>query len=439
MKDKYDVVIVGTGIAGCFTALQFPQSYSVLMLTKAELEESDSFLAQGGICVKKDDCDTASFVEDTLKAGHYENSIESVRIMVDESTQAINDLIGLGVRFDKKDGEYSLTKEGGHSTNRILHYKDITGEEITSKLLDNVKTKSNIEIMTKTTMVDILAKDNKCYGVIIETSEGDYHQIRANHMVLATGGLGGIYENTTNFAHLTGDSIAIALRRKIKLKDIDYIQIHPTTLYSEKKGKSFLISESVRGEGAVLLNKNGERFVDELLPRDKVSKAIFKQMEEDNAPHVWLSMKDMKDVDIKKRFPNICNKCIEAGYDPEIEPIPVVPAQHYLMGGIEADTNGQTSMDSLYAVGETANIGVHGANRLASNSLLEALVFARRAAAHIISDGQTDISDEEFNVDYKDYMDKDKFINQQQLLILDTIQNEKEKRNEPDYSQTKCG
>lgn len=439
MKNEYDVIIVGTGVSGCFAAMQFPQSYSVLMITKTELEESDSFLAQGGICVKKNENDSQSFIEDTLKAGHYENDIESVKIMVDASPDIIMELIGMGVRFDKSNGEFSLTKEGGHSTNRIMHFKDITGREVTSKILEKVKEKSNVGILEKTTMVDLLTIDNCCYGIVAETADGEYHQIRAKNTVLASGGLGGVYDNTTNYSHLTGDAIAIAIKKNIRLRDIDYVQIHPTTLYTKDEGKRFLISESVRGEGAVLLNKAGERFVDELLPRDKVSEAIFKQMEIDDMPHVWLSMKDMKDINIAERFPNIYERCLEEGYDPAKENIPVVPAQHYLMGGIEADVNGHTSMKHLYAVGETANIGVHGANRLASNSLLESIVFAQRAALDVKEDGKYEPDELSFEIDCEEYRDKEKFYQSRKALILEAIQKEKEKRNEPGYHRTKCG
>jgi len=447
MKEKYDVVIVGTGVAGCFTALQFPDSYSILMMTKANPEQSDSFMAQGGICVKKDANDGKAFVEDTMKAGHYENDKGSVELMVESSPHIIKELIRIGVRFDKTGGKYELTKEGGHSTNRILHYKDITGAEITSKLLERVIEKKNITILTRTTMVDVISSDNTCFGIVLETSEKEYHRIWARYTVMATGGLGGIFVNTTNYSHLTGDAIAIAIRRKIKIKDIDYIQIHPTTLYTDDIGQRFLISESVRGEGAVLLNKDGERFVDELMPRDKVSEAILKQMEKDDMPHVWLSMKDMTDdIDIKKRFPNIYEKCIEEGFDPTKEPIPVVPSQHYLMGGIESDLNGRTSMNNLYAVGETANTGVHGANRLASNSLLESLVFAERAASDIIVDHSVTDSkamdktfknikkeaekkgNQIFGIDYNDYSDQQKYKEQQKALILETIEEQKNTR-----------
>jgi L-aspartate oxidase len=432
MKNKYDVIIVGTGVAGCFAALHFPASYSVLLITKSELEESDSFLAQGGISVKRDDDDTFAFTNDTLKAGHNENDLETVEIMVNTSPRIIDELIQLGVRFDKDENGYSYTREGGHSIKRIMHYKDSTGKEITSTLLKRVSERPNIEIVTKTTMVDILDKDNRCYGIVGRTRTDKLKLVRSRYVILATGGLGGIYEHTTNFAHITGDAISIALRKNIKIKDLDYIQIHPTSLYSEEKGRRFLISESVRGEGAVLLNRDEKRFVDELLPRDKVTKAIHEQMKEDDKPYVWLSMKHIsRDIYIPDRFPTIHRQCWVLGYRPRYRYIPVVPAQHYLMGGIESDKNGHTSMNNLYAVGETANIGIHGANRLASNSLLEGLVFAKRAAQNILDDDAEKKHESHVkfdDVDLDQYKDADTYERQQRELLLKEIERAKKRR-----------
>ncbi len=244
----------------------------------------------------------------------------------------------------------------------------------------------NIEIYEHTEMIDILCKDNVCYGVVTADRQGRITPLWAEHTVFACGGIGGLYQHSTNFAHLTGDGIAVALRHKVKLQDVNFVQIHPTTLYSEKPGRRFLVSESVRGEGAVLYNAKMERFVDELLPRDVVTKAIEKQMEEDGKPYVWLSMEHIAREDILSHFPNICKRCLEEGYDVTKECIPVVPGQHYFMGGIQSDLEGRTSMERLYAVGETSCNGVHGANRLASNSLLESLVFARRAAMDLAAE-----------------------------------------------------
>lgn len=382
MIDSYDIVIVGTGVAGLYAALHFKQDLKILMITKERVEDSDSFLAQGGIATLKDAEDYASYFEDTLKAGHYENNKDAVDIMIRESTQTIETLIKFGVEFDKVEGKLSYTREGAHCINRILHHQDITGKEITSKLLERVKERENIELIPYMSMIDIIEENNKCLGIVVSYKK-EIRPVLSKKVILATGGIGGLFKSSTNFKHLTGDSLAIALKHQIGLQDIHYIQIHPTTLYSKNKGRRFLISEAVRGEGAYLLNRTGKRFVDELLPRDVVSTAIYDQMIKDKCPYVWLSLMHLGEEKLMRRFPNIYNRCKEEGYDLCKEPIPVTPAQHYFMGGIQVDMNSKTTMDNLYAVGETSCNGVHGRNRLASNSLLESLVFSRRAAAHI--------------------------------------------------------
>lgn len=379
MKNRYDVIIVGTGVAGLFCALHLEQHKKVLMITKDAFEASDSFLAQGGICVLKDENDFEAYVEDTLKAGRYENDREAVELMIRRSREMINELIDYDVDFDTKDGELLYTKEAAHSTNRILHHADVTGKEITSKLLEAAKQKENIEMIEYCTMIDLIKDAKKAQGIIVEY-KGERKEIYGDEVVLATGGLGGIFEHSTNFAHITGDGVAIALKNKIDVKHINYIQIHPTTLYTKKKGKRFLISEAVRGEGAYLLDEDKKRFVDELLPRDVVSKAIGEKMQQTHTDHVYLSLKHLDGEYIKERFPNIYAACKEEGYDMSKDDIPVTPAQHYFMGGIEVDLEGRTSLEHLYAIGETSCTGVHGANRLASNSLLEALVFAKTVA-----------------------------------------------------------
>lgn len=385
MEKETDVVIVGTGAAGLFCALQLPESMEITVITKDEAENSDSFLAQGGICVLRSEDDFDSYFEDTMRAGHYRNNMESVELMIRSSRKIIDLLLGYGVEFEQKDGELAYTREGGHSKPRILFHEDITGKEITGKLLAQAKQRGNISIYEHTEMIDLLCQDNVCYGIVAACKEGEVIPIRAKQTVLACGGIGGLYRHSTNFAHLTGDGVAVALRHQVQLLDVNFVQIHPTTLYSEKPGRRFLISESVRGEGAVLYNAKMERFVDELLPRDIVTEAIEKQMEEDGKPYVWLSMEHIAKEDILSHFPNIYQRCLEEGYDVAKECIPVVPGQHYFMGGVRSDLEGRTSMERLYAVGETSCNGVHGANRLASNSLLESLVFARRAALHIAS------------------------------------------------------
>lgn len=426
MKNNYDVVIVGTGAGGCFTALHFPEDKNILMVTKSELEESDSFLAQGGICVLKDKDDFESFLEDTLEAGHYKNSEDAVKLMINSSRNIINELIDFGVDFTNKDGELLYTREGAHSKPRILYHKDVTGKEITEKLLKKVRERKNITILTKIMMVDIISENNICGGVVLKDEQGKIFPVYSEYTVLATGGLGGIYENSTNFPHLTGDALGIAIKNDIKLKDISYIQIHPTTLYSEKHERKFLISESVRGEGAFLYDKEYNRFADELIPRDKLTKKILEQMEKDGTNHVWLDMRPVikKGIDIKKRFPNIVKKCLEEGYDVEKECIPVVPAQHYFMGGIEVDLNSRTSMKNLYAVGETSCNGVHGANRLASNSLLETLVFGKRAAEDVCSQ-KNELVLEKFEFNEKKYKDTDKLIREYKEIIFEEIEKDK--------------
>lgn len=410
---KADIVIVGTGVAGLFSALCLPRDKKIVMITKSDLESSDSFLAQGGICVLRDEEDYDSYFEDTMRAGHYENRKESVDIMIRSSREIIDDLIGYGVEFERKAGEpaaFIYTREGAHSKPRILFHEDITGREITGKLLAQVKKLENVTVYEYTSMTDLLIEDGMCAGIravhLEPEDKGEMYmppagqkesnaadrdpdfagrtmEIYADYTILASGGIGGLYRHSTNFPHLTGDALEISKKYGIRTEHLDYVQFHPTTLYSEKPGRRFLISESVRGEGAVLYNKRKERFVDELLPRDVVTVAIREQMEKDGTDFVWLSMEGIPKETIRNHFPHIYEHCLKEGYDVTRECIPVVPAQHYFMGGIWVDLDSRTSMQRLFAVGETSCNGVHGANRLASNSLLESLVFAKRAAAKI--------------------------------------------------------
>ncbi|MEZ3486976.1 MAG: L-aspartate oxidase [Lachnospiraceae bacterium] len=394
MEIHTDVVIVGCGVAGLYSALKLPKDRQIVILTKSDAKSSDSFLAQGGICVQRDEDDYDSYFEDTLRAGHYENRKESVDIMIRGSRAVIHDLVEFGVRFEQENGEFVYTREGAHSRPRILFHEDITGEEITSTLLERARELPNVRLLEYTAMTDIIEEDGVCEGIIAESVQDAEekpvrYEIYAGNTILATGGIGGKYQHSTNYPHLTGDAVDIAKAHGIRLEHLDYVQIHPTTLYSDKPGRRFLISESVRGEGAVLYNEKKERFVDELLPRDVVTKAIHEQMEEEGTKHVWLSMAPIPTEKILKHFPHIYEHCLEEGYDVTKECIPVVPAQHYFMGGIWVDSDSHTSMDRLYAVGETSCNGVHGANRLASNSLLESLVFAGRAAADIVRRGRT--------------------------------------------------
>ena len=380
----YDTVIAGCGVGGLFTALHLPRDQKVLMICKEDLESCNSMLAQGGICVLLNDGDYDEYFEDTMRAGHYENRKESVDIMLRSSRSVINQLLSCGVDFARNpDGSLAYTKEGAHSHPRICYHEDTTGKEITTKLRQTVQKLPNVEMMEYTTMTDILEENGVCTGILATDRDGNELRILAHDVVMATGGIGGRYEHSTNFRCLTGDALDISEKHGVELEHLDYVQIHPTVLYSEKPGRRFLISESCRGEGAILLNSKGERFVNELLPRDVVTQAIREEMAKEGTKHVWLSFEPIPEEEIRTHFPNILATCLKEGYDITKQPIPVVPAQHYFMGGVHVDSNSETTMPHLYAVGETSCNGVHGKNRLASNSLLESMVFGERAANHI--------------------------------------------------------
>lgn len=373
----------------------------------------------------KDESDYDSFFEDTLRAGHYKNDKVSVDLMIKSSPDVIKDLIGYGVDFQRdENGNLAFTREGAHSDKRILFYQDTTGKEITSRLLAAVKKRPNITLMEYTCLLDILEEDNRCYGGVVRLENGDLQKITADVTVLASGGVGGLYKNSTNFKHLTGDALAISLKHDIELKDMSYVQIHPTTLYQENpKERSFLISESVRGEGALLYDKNMNRFVDELQPRDVVAQAILKQMEKDGTDHVWEDLRTIPKKELEEHFPNILAHCREAGYDPFTECIPVVPAQHYFMGGIKVNHHSKTSMNFLYAVGETACNGVHGQNRLASNSLLESLVFAKCAAKDLVAkyESVSVLPKTLAELDLLDYQDDDILADDYKKLVVEKL------------------
>ena len=421
MNEYYDVIIVGTGAAGLYCALMLPERKKILMLTKQEADLSDSFLAQGGICMLRGEDDYKDYFEDTMRAGHYENNERAVDLMIRSSNDIIRDLVFRKVDFARTaDGELDFTREGAHSRPRILFHKDITGKEITSTLLKQVLTKENIEIREHMTMVDLIEKDNICGGVVAMDVENHVYPIRSQYVVLACGGIGGLYQNSTNYPHIAGDGLGIAMKHQVEVEHLDYIQIHPTTLFSRSKGRRFLISESVRGEGALLYDKNGQRFTNELQPRDIVSQAIFAQMEKDGTEFVLEDMRPLGEKTIREHFPNIYQHCIEEGFDPIKEPIPVVPAQHYFMGGIKVDLSSRTSMKGLYACGETSCNGVHGKNRLASNSLLESLVFARRAAYDMLFGQAQDPCQAE--PDLKRYEDKEVLLEDYHQVVLEGIE-----------------
>lgn len=422
--NKVDVVIVGTGAAGLFCALNFPENVKITMISKDRFDKNDSNLAQGGICVLKDDSDYDDYFEDTMKAGHYENNKKSVEIMIRKSPEIIQDLIDYGVEFERENGTLKYTLEGAHSAPRILFHEDLTGHEITSKLFAAVKKRKNVTLLEYTTMVDLIPEGNVCKGIVVRDQEGKVYEIKSDYVVLACGGIGGLYENSTNYPHLTGDALAVAMKNDVEVQDMNYVQIHPTTLYSKKKGRRFLISESVRGEGAYLYNNKMERFVDELLPRDVLTKEIKKEMKKEGTKHVWLSVTHLGEDVIKKRFPNIYKRCLEEGYDLTKECIPVTPAQHYFMGGIKVDTNSKTSMEHLYAAGETSCNGVHGANRLASNSLLETLVFAKRCAKHIMANYEKNDMVEDDDIDLTEYENYEELADEYKDMVKNEIRRE---------------
>lgn len=427
---KTDIVIVGSGCAGLYFALKAPRDQKIILISKADFESSDSYLAQGGICMLRNEDDYQSYFDDTLKAGHEENDRESVEIMIRSSQSVIHDLIDYGVVFARNDsGALAFTREGAHSHKRILYHEDITGKEITSKLFKQVQKLKNVTLLEYTTMVDIIeSSDHVCRGIVIRNKDNSLDIIQADTTVLATGGLGGLYRHSTNYRQLTGDATAIALKHHIDVEHVNYIQVHPTTFYSEdEEMRSFLISESVRGEGAVLRDKNMNRFTNELLPRDVLTKEILKQMKKDHTKFVYEDLRTIPHDELVSHFPHIIEHCKEHGYDVTKECIPVVPAQHYFMGGVKVDHQSRTSMPGLYAIGECSCNGVHGRNRLASNSLLEALVFASRAASDMTVNEHTVFSHDDTvfdHIDLSQYEDKASLEKEYGRLIEEEIERE---------------
>lgn len=391
MKKRYcDVVIVGTGIAGLYTALNIDSKYKVILITKDSISENNSNLAQGGIaaCVNEAN-DIELHIEDTMRAGSNYNDREAVRILVSEAAENIEKLVDFGAKFDRDEkGNLMVTREGGHSERRVLHSKDQTGKEIVRALTEEVKKRENIEVIEEVFAIDILTNRDAAFGMLIKDRSGNY-VLYAKATVIAAGGIGQVYRNTTNSKAITGDGIAMAYRAGAKIIDMEFIQFHPTALYSEGDKKRFLISEAVRGEGAVLRNSKGETFMEkyhelrELAPRDIVAKAILTEMKNENKQNVYLDITNRDKEYIKNRFPHIYKECLNRGIDITKEYIPVCPVQHYIMGGIKTDYTGKTNIKGLYACGEAASLGVHGANRLASNSLLDGIVFGNRVAKDI--------------------------------------------------------
>ena len=384
MNKFVDVVIIGSGVSGLYCALNLRRDLNILVVCKDKISCSNTYLAQGGISVARGIKDIPAYIEDTLKAGKYKNNLEAVKVLTAESMENINSLIEMGMKFDRnEDDTLNFTKEGAHSINRIVHTKDNTGENTAKILIEKVKERENINIYEDTYFVDIIEKDKKCIGAIL-VRENEQINIYSKTVILATGGIGGLFNNSTNQRILTGDGIAVAVKHKLELKDLKYIQIHPTAFYEEETNqRRFLISESLRGEGGILTNVRGERFINELLPRDVVSEAVYEQIRETETPYVNLDIRFLGKDYIIERFSTIYEECLKRGTDITKEFIKVSPAQHFFMGGIKVDLDSRTSMENLYAVGEASCTGIHGANRLASNSLLEGLVFSRRAAFSI--------------------------------------------------------
>jgi len=389
-----DVAIVGTGIAGLAAALVAAETSNVLLLSKAKLNETATSKAQGGIAAALEEESTDSHFADTVRAGAGLCDPDRVKILVEEGVERVRELIALGIPFDRSGSQLSFTMEGGHSARRILHGNgDATGKVIQDSLLPLVREHPRIQILEEHFAIDLLHSEDICSGLLcLDVRYSRPLRINAKSVIVATGGIGQTFRETTNPAIATADGVALCFRAGAELCDMEFIQFHPTTLYLAGAPR-FLISEAVRGEGAHLLTPDGYRFMPEahpdaeLAPRDVVSQATIRTMEETQSNNVVLDLSQIPADKIQKRFPTIGSLCAEYGIDITRDPIPVRPAVHYMMGGVATDINGQTKVKNLYACGEVARTGVHGANRLASNSLLEGLVFGHRAGLHAATHG----------------------------------------------------
>ncbi|GIP41333.1 L-aspartate oxidase [Paenibacillus sp. J31TS4] len=385
-----EVIVVGVGIAGLFTAIRAAETAKVLLITKKSLMDSNTRYAQGGIAavISKEDS-PVYHREDTLHAGAGLCDPAAVDVLVEEGPQGVWDLIELGTQFDRENGELALTKEGAHSRRRILHANgDATGYEIVRALSEKAAAHPNIEVWEEHFAIDLLTDEDECLGVLVQKPDGSRVTVLGKATILCSGGTGQLYRYTTNPAVATGDGIAMAYRAGAAVRDMEFVQFHPTALVYPGAPR-FLISEALRGEGAVLRNIHGERFMDrydlqaELAPRDIVARAIVSEMEKTRSTYVYIDITHETEEMVKHRFPTIYQTCLEYGLDLATDWIPVAPAAHYMMGGIATDLHGETTIRRLFACGEVSSTGVHGANRLASNSLSEAIVFGRRIVERI--------------------------------------------------------
>ncbi|MCX2742367.1 L-aspartate oxidase [Mangrovivirga sp. M17] len=409
---KSDVLVIGSGLAGLTFSIKFAEKFpdkKVTIITKADESESNTKYAQGGIAVVLDELSDSfqQHINDTIKAGSGLGDPKVIETVVKEGPDRLKEIISWGAQFDETpDGDFDLGLEGGHSAKRIVHHKDITGFEMESTLLNKIKSLPNLQLLSHHFAIDLITehqvservhkyeegKQLNCYGAYVLNQKTDsIETFKAKFTVMASGGIGQVYRTTTNPLIATGDGIAMAYRAKAKLRDMEFVQFHPTALYKQEENPSFLISEAVRGFGAQLKNRSGERFMfkyddrGELASRDIVAKAIDREMKRLGDECVFLDCTHLDNDKFKEHFPNILNKCIDIGIDPFKEYIPVAPAAHYVCGGINVDLNGRTNINNLYACGECSRTGLHGANRLASNSLLEAIVYAHRCFEDISS------------------------------------------------------
>lgn len=405
-KVSTDIVIVGAGLAGLFTALNIDSTYRIDIIVKEDLHDTNSRLAQGGIAgeLNINPSNIEAHIKDTLKAGSNINDVEAVKVLVNDAQKNIQKLMEYNVLFDRdSEGNILLTKEGGHSTNRILHAGgDSTGKDIMKALKAECESRENIHIHENMMAVDIVSNDNICVGITTLSEDGKLCFFNSTNTLLATGGIGNIYGSTTNSTSATADGIGICYRSDIEIEKMEFVQFHPTAFHNENSlyRQKFLITEALRGEGAYLLNSENIRFMSkyddrlELAPRDIVSQSIYREMYDTWTDHVYLDTRDLGHDYLKNRFPTIYKHLLDNGYKLGVDLIPVSPVQHFIVGGIKTDTYGRTSMKGLYANGECASNGVHGANRLASNSLLECVVFGGRIAEVINKETNTRIDTE---------------------------------------------